>query len=203
MTWKVLCDGYKYPPNSIPSLFILNNGTIHINFTKENYRLKIFLRIKSCLLNDFLWIFDALSWSVRKTQIYFLTEIKRNSVNIFVYKHAKIRCRFNFNFYRNFTKLPNFISLLISRNESLEEIRTLLLKEGIESNPGPEIESYKSITINCNGLTSDQRLLQAIGRIKKNIKSSNAIIFLQETHNANLILLENIWKGNVHKHILV
>ena len=47
-------------------------------------------------------------------------------------------------------------------------------------------------------MTSEHRLLQAIGKIKRRIKSSNAIIFLQETPNANLILLENICQGNVN-----
>ena len=74
----------------------------------------------------------------------------------------------------------------------------ILIIGGIESNPGPEIETVKVITINCNGLTSDQRLLQAIGRLKKKIKTSTAVIFLQETHNTNIILLENIWRGNVN-----
>ena len=61
-----------------------------------------------------------------------------------------------------------------------------------------EILDFEFLTINCNGLTNDVRLLQAIGRIKKHIKNRNAIIFLQETHNANIILLENIWEGKVH-----
>ena len=40
--------------------------------------------------------------------------------------------------------------------------------------------------------------MQAIGRLKKKIKTSTAVIFLQETHNTNIILLENIWRGNVN-----
>ena len=98
-----------------------------------------------------------------------------------------------------------------SRVLSLCEIRISLISSGIESNPGPvndndnynlnepmEILDFEFLTINCNGLTNDVRLLQAIGRIKKHIKNRNAIIFLQETHNANIILLENIWEGKVH-----
>ena len=88
--------------------------------------------------------------------------------------------------------------LPISRSMTLLEIRIRLLREGIESNPGPEPETLKIITVNCNGLTSDQRLLQAIGKIKRNIKLKDAIIFLQETHNANLELIENLWQGNVN-----
>ena len=48
-----------------------------------------------------------------------------------------------------------------------------LIREGIESNPRPTIEFIKVITINCNRLMSDQRLLQAIGRLKKKIKTCN------------------------------
>ena len=79
-----------------------------------------------------------------------------------------------------------------------------LISAGIEPNPGPERDSDDSVTelsiltINCNGLSSDIRLLQAIGKIKKYIKNSNCIIFLQETHNANITLLESIWTGTVH-----
>ena len=77
------------------------------------------------------------------------------------------------------------------------EICILLVIAGIETNPGPVTDSIGIITVNCNGLTSDARLLQAIGRIKKKIKDVPHIIFIQESHNANLILLENIWKGSV------
>ena len=84
------------------------------------------------------------------------------------------------------------------RRESRSEILKQLQRGCIEINPGPEIGNIKIITVNCNGLTSEHRLLQAIGKIKRRIKSANAIIFLQETHNANLILLENIWQGCVN-----
>ena len=100
-------------------------------------------------------------------------------------------------FQKNIAIITLIIHINRNRNFSKKEIMIILIIGGIESNPGPEIETVKVITINCNGLTSDQRLLQAIGRLKKKIKTSTAVIFLQETHNTNIILLENIWRGNV------
>ena len=104
-------------------------------------------------------------------------------------------------FHRTTVKLevPNKSRIL-----ELREIKLNLLISGIESNPGPNqvqvvpILSLDIISINCNGLTSDLRLLQAIGKLKKHIKHRNAIIFLQESHNANIILLESIWSGSVN-----
>ena len=46
-------------------------------------------------------------------------------------------------------------------------------------------------------MSGEGRLLQTIGRIKKRIKQRNAIIFLQETHNA-FFLLESIWTGSIN-----
>ena len=88
--------------------------------------------------------------------------------------------------------------LSVVRTITLKEIGIKLLKAGIEPNPGPTLNDIVIITINCNGLSNDGRLLQAIGRIKKRLKQRNAIIFLQETHNANILLLENIWTGTVN-----
>ena len=81
---------------------------------------------------------------------------------------------------------------------NLAEIQVALFIGGIEPNPGPDIVNLEIITINSNGLTSDARLLQAIGKIKNRIKSRHAIIFLQETHNTNIVLLESIWKGSIN-----
>ena len=117
-----------------------------------------------------------------------------NFSNIIHRKHAtKDGIKLNGLFNENGERMSH-----ISRSMTLLEIRIRLLREGIESNPGPESETLKIITVNCNGLTSDQRLLQAIGKIKRNIKLKDAIIFLQETHNANLELIENLWQGNVN-----
>ena len=69
---------------------------------------------------------------------------------------------------------------------------------GVEPNPGPVIDNLEIISINCNGLTNDMRLLQAIGKIKKRIRTGQAIVFLQETHNANIALLESVWKGPIN-----
>ena len=102
-----------------------------------------------------------------------------------------------------FVLSSNVISIII-RVYTLSEIRIALLIAGIEFNPGPDVDEpnniskFKIITINCNGLTCSVRLLQTIGKLKKHIKKSECIIFLQETHNANLVLLESIWEGSVH-----
>ena len=88
---------------------------------------------------------------------------------------------------------------------TLIEIRNALLIAGIENNPGPEqadepnmISKLEIVTVNCNGLTCYVRLLQTISKIKKRFRHKDCIIFLQETHNANIILLESVWEGSVH-----
>ena len=81
------------------------------------------------------------------------------------------------------------------------EINIALIASGIESNPGPDtnpIPKLKIVTINCNGLTCNLRLLQTISKIKKCLKKQDCIVFLQETHNANIVLLESVWEGSVH-----
>ena len=87
---------------------------------------------------------------------------------------------------------------IINRIFSRKETIILLLRSNVEINPGPVNETIEVISINCNGLTSDQRLLQAVGKIKKRIKDKRAVIFLQETHNANIMLLESIWNGSIN-----
>ena len=93
----------------------------------------------------------------------------------------------------------------IIRVLTLNEIRSALSAAGIESNPGPEqtvepnpLAKLEIVTVNCNGLTCNVRLLQTISRIKKRLRHKDCIIFLQETHNADIILLESVWDGSVH-----
>ena len=84
---------------------------------------------------------------------------------------------------------------------TLIEIRIALFAAGIESNPGPDtnsISQFKIVSINCNGLTCNLRLLQTISKIKKRFKNQDCIVFLQETHNANIVLIESVWEGSVH-----
>ena len=142
-----------------------------------------------------------------------------NSVNVNLRKvqfpslyrsnHIKLECNSSHKIVVINFKVDSTFSGLITlscktRILELHEIRTKLFIAGIEVNPGPNqvqsvpIISLDIFTINCNGLTSDHRLLQAIGKIKKHIKHRNAIIFLQESHNANIVLLESIWTGSVN-----
>ena len=97
------------------------------------------------------------------------------------------------------------ICRLFARVFTLAEIRTALLAAGIENNPGPDqvdntnlLSKFEIVTINCNGLTCNLRLLQTISKLKKSFKNKECIIFLQETHNANIILLESVWEGSVN-----
>ena len=103
--------------------------------------------------------------------------------------------------------VPFFILIcrILIRVLTLSEIRTALNAAGIEINPGPEqtdepnpLSKLEIVTVNCNGLTCSVRLLQAVSRIKKQLKHKDCIVFLQETHNANIILLESVWEGSVH-----
>ena len=91
--------------------------------------------------------------------------------------------------------------LFEDKTVSRDLIVSLLIIGGIETNPGP-VNTLEIITINCNGLTSDIRLLQAIGRIKKKLKATPAIIFMQETHNANIVLLESVIRQLVAAYLL-
>ena len=105
-----------------------------------------------------------------------------------------------------FVRFPTVILCTpITRVPTLSEIRIALIIAGIENNPGPEqtdepntISNLEIITINCNGLTCNVRLLQTISKLKKCLKKKDCIVFFQETHNANIILLESIWEGSVH-----
>ena len=104
-----------------------------------------------------------------------------------------------------FDRYVIFHVLVTIRTLTLAEIRIALLAAGIENNPGPDqvvdatpLEKFEIVTINCNGLTCNLRLLQTVSKLKKCYKNKECIIFLQETHNANIILLESVWEGSVN-----
>ena len=187
----MLQDGYKYPQNSIPLPFYLLITVFYLNLQFINFKSKCFPKVKFIVASHSLGSCDRKSCCVFINNFVRCVVGKSNHLKTFVYTHERQECKMKIKGQKMLMRIKN-------RVENRNEVKKRLLREGIESNPGPTIESFKVITINCNGLTSDQRLLQAIGRIKKRIKTCQSIIFLQETHNANLILLENIWKGNVN-----
>ena len=134
-------------------------------------------------------------------QYYFKTVSITRGANAPLFSPFNSKCSSSVTSDR-FVRSSNVI--LVIRVLTLSEIRTALFIAGIEYNPGPDVDEPNNIskleiiTINCNGLTCNVRLLQTIGKLKKHINKRDCIVFLQETHNANLILLESIWEGSVH-----
>ena len=78
----------------------------------------------------------------------------------------------------------------------------LLIRSGIEMNPGPIIPSislpdFRIISQNCRGLTECRkatRLLQSLS--SKKSKPAPVIACLQETHCINKFALNNLFKGS-------
>jgi exonuclease III len=68
-----------------------------------------------------------------------------------------------------------------------------LLKQTVESNPGPKKEEMKIITYNCNGLGNKEKLRRLLNKSKPLVERG-AIIFLQETHIVDISYVKLIWK---------
>ena len=124
-----------------------------------------------------------------------------------IVNRSMVRSPYYIQIFYLITTLPRCMNYLVfnyslvkyyDRTLTCLEIVKALFISGIERNPGPDINNLEIITINCNDLTSDMRLLQVVGKIKKQIKSNQAIVLLQETHNTNIVLLENIWNGPIN-----
>ena len=206
----MLQKGRKYAKNSTTPVFyyiiskILNNLRFFIRSFSEKFISphKFDARLGSLGKSLPSQVINALFFPVSYDYVYsdlFTTETSfRKSFSIYIFFKVLInvecppRRRLNI-----ISPIPPTISTN-NRTSTLDEINTALHIGGIEPNPGPDIDSLEVISINCNGLTSDVRLLQAIGKIKKRIKTKHAIIFMQETHNTNIALLESIWKGSVN-----
>ena len=77
----------------------------------------------------------------------------------------------------------------------------LLLRAGIESNPGPvtpltEFPPFTTITQNCRGLTEYRKACKFIKCLNRSIVSqTSTIACLQETHCTNRFALDNLFKG--------
>ena len=118
---------------------------------------------------------------------YFLllskNNISRETTTKKIFWQDNIKYSSSSNVFKHFSdlKLPLNVrsgKIFFTRSFSRQEIITLLIREGVEANPGPISDTLNVISVNCNGLTSDVRLLQAIGRIKKKVKNVPAIILL-------------------------
>ena len=201
----MLQNGYKYPQNSFLSFLIVLNVLFCHNLYNFLVDFDCNVESRSNILRLVRYILSDISCCVR--QIFRIVWDKNNEAFYCFLFTSQIRLftpvnkKLNFNIFKDCFKIGDLIRVnkhLFNEYATISLIRILLNRAGIESNPGPDINSIKFITINCNGLTNNIRLLQAIGRIKKAIKQKTAIIFIQESHNANLLLLENIWQGNVN-----
>ncbi len=73
-----------------------------------------------------------------------------------------------------------------------------LLRENVESNPGPpraKTPSLSILTYNCNGLGDRKKLKRLLTKLNPMVEK-NCIVYLQETHVVNTEYLEMIWKHN-------
>ena len=195
MKQKVLQNGYKYPQNSFHPFFRsnINSFKLNTNITisdRNSTEVNIFanyLRVLQVehVISCTVYQHNKIYFWIKNVTSYYALFTSERSQRFFFNERLKIYLG-----YRTIFRNVKYLSLRL--------INLLLLRAGIESNPGPNIDALKIITVNCNGLTNDLRLMQAIGRLKNNIRHCSSVIFLQETHNANLMLLENLWQGNVN-----
>ena len=85
-------------------------------------------------------------------------------------------------------------------------IRILLLRGGIESNPGPAIASsavgasplggFRVLSQNCRGLSERKKLIRILQKIYPSRRSTNATIAcLQETHCVDRFAIDNYFRG--------
>jgi exonuclease III len=74
-------------------------------------------------------------------------------------------------------------------------MKILLIRSGVESNPGPKNE-LKIVSHNVRGLTTGRNKLRSILSLyKSNDNISNLVLCLQETHVLNARELNCLWKG--------
>ena len=197
---KVLYEGRKYPQNSLPPFsyifIVIFSHNYHFNFFDFKHVHLNFTRIIATISSVYLYLrcrvleiaagnhsllisVNNLDFFVNDSEIIYLH--KRSSKTVKTLK--------------NFKYFDAKGVITVVRIITCKEIKINLLRGGIESNPGPSL--FDIISVNCNGLTSDLRLLQTIGAIKKRAKNVPIIVLLQETHLANITLIENIWMGPV------
>ena len=197
---KVLYKGRKYPQNSLPPFsyifIVIFSHNYHFNFFDFKHVHLNFTRIIATISSVYLYLrcrvleiaagnhsllisVNNLDFFVNDSEIIYLH--KRSSKTVKTLK--------------NFKYFDAKGVITVVRIITCKEIKINLLRGGIESNPGPSL--FDIISVNCNGLTSDLRLLQTIGAIKKRAKNVPIIVLLQETHLANITLIENIWTGPV------
>jgi exonuclease III len=72
-------------------------------------------------------------------------------------------------------------------------IYLILIRSGIEPNPGPQ-RNTEIITYNCNGLGDQNKLRRLLSKSSKKVQNG-AIIFLQETHIVNTEVIKSTWKN--------
>ena len=227
MLKKVLQHVSKYPQNSSHP-FLSENITILRYFLSFKLFVKIWIfqkfnllvtyltrQLIACLvycLNNF-WILQLIAIACQKICCFccfvslssvvhcsLIFSLKNVQINDSFLPYRSSAHRYWFHNSRFQIKSHSYY-YFITRTVTSQVIKIALLIAGIEPNPGPPLEltpNFEILTINCNGLTSKVRLLQAIGKIKKHIKNRQAIIFLQESHNADIALLESIWPGSVN-----
>ena len=196
---KVLLKGRKYAQNSFYPLYSHYKSESCQTLVLKINTFKALVSLNSKNIEGVRLILTHLSCLILNNHNYFSLNKNEPTFYPLFTTTSSTNARF-FKFIYHFNCLiSDVLATIVSRKElTLTEISTLLLRGGVEPNPGPEINDLVIVTINCNGLSGEGRLLQTIGRIKKRIKQRNAIIFLQETHNANILLLESTWTGSVN-----
>ena len=79
-------------------------------------------------------------------------------------------------------------------------IATLLLRGGVEQNPGPINKEFRLLSQNCRGLTDRKKLIRLLRQVYPNSRgsrgsSSLTIACLQETHKVDRFAIANCFKG--------
>ena len=202
---KVLQDGRKCTPNStlIPFYhiyYVLAHFSAFLNYEICNFRTNSELLVANLALLKIRWpVHVVVNFQFQfKNDVNYPSLFTMNTQLLINFKLKYYKYYKYYNYHDPTSRLSpsHWTSIgkiylfkfeayctrpFINRIRSIIEITLSLNMSGIEPNPGPpNDESYESgdfeiLTINCNGLTSNFRLLQAIGKIKKYLKNRNAI----------------------------
>ena len=73
-------------------------------------------------------------------------------------------------------------------------IKSMLLLQGVESNPGPK-SNLAIRTYNCNGLGNTDKCRRILIKVRKEV-DHGGIVLLQETHIKNEKIIKTYWKGS-------
>jgi len=90
------------------------------------------------------------------------------------------------------------LTLTLIRRPSRKEICVLLIRAGLETNPGPRNKELMISTYNVRGLGNKQKHRHLFNNLNKRLnESENLVIALQETYIEESYISEILWRGNL------